>query len=68
MEDLKIPPKLVRLMGDAYVGSESCVRVDEEHSKWFTVSAGVRQGCVWSLLFFSTLIDWVLQHSLGGSG
>ena len=37
-------------MAATYHRSEFYARVDGEHSEWFPVPAGVRQGCVWSPL------------------
>ena len=33
-------------------------------TEWFEITAGVRQGCIWSQLLFLILIDYVLKHSL----
>ena len=59
-----IPEKIVNIMRNTYEGSECCVRVDGEETSWFPVTAGVRQGCIWSPLLFGILIDWVLKNAL----
>ena len=33
-------------------------------TEWFVITAGVRQGCLWSPLIFLILIDYVLKHDL----
>ena len=59
-----IPEKIVNIMKNTYEGSECCVKVDGEVTGWFPVTAGVRQGCIWSPLLFGVLIDWVLKNAL----
>ena len=44
-----------------YDGSESCVRVGQDHTDWFTVATGVRQGEVLSPLLFNIHLDFVLR-------
>ena len=59
-----VPQKIVTIMKNTYAGSECCVRVDGQETNWFQVNTGVRQGCIWSPLLFSIVIDWVLKSSL----
>ncbi|GFR62613.1 hypothetical protein ElyMa_003585500 [Elysia marginata] len=35
----------------------------EQHSEWFTVKSGARQGCVVSPILFLLVIDWVMKKS-----
>ena len=64
-----IPDKIVALIKVMFEGSESCVRVGQEHTDWFEVTTGVRQGDVLSPLLFNIVIDYTmgkLQQIEGG--
>ncbi|XP_078581995.1 uncharacterized protein LOC144865280 [Branchiostoma floridae x Branchiostoma japonicum] len=43
-----------------------CVRHDGQHSEWFHVKTGVRQGCVISPTLFLVVIDWVMRRATAG--
>ena len=59
-----IPIKIVNIIRNTYEKSECCVQIDGEKTEWFEITAGVRQGCIWSPLLFLILIDYILKHSL----
>ena len=50
------PPKLCRLLELLYSDSESCVRVGNDLSEWFSIASGVRQGCVVAPDLFNCVI------------
>ena len=50
------PPKLCRLLEVLYSDSESCVRVGNDLSEWFSIASGVRQGCVVAPDLFNCVI------------
>ena len=57
--------KIVNIIRNTYENSECCVQIDgEKKTEWFEITAGVRQGCIWSQLLFLILIDYALKHSL----
>ena len=53
--------KYVSMIKNMYDGSESCVRVGQDLTDWFSVTTGVRQGDVLPPLFFNILLDFVLR-------
>ncbi|KAL6730841.1 hypothetical protein Aduo_001773 [Ancylostoma duodenale] len=57
-----IPGKIIRLLQNTYDGSKCKVRVRGGMSESFTVSTGVRQGCVISPLLFNTVIDAIMRR------
>ena len=46
LHSIGIPPKIVRVLERLYTDTSSCVRINNTLSDWFTISSGVRQGCV----------------------
>ena len=54
------PPKLCRLLELLYSDSESCVRVGNDLSEWFSIASGVRQGCVVPPDLFNCVIDHLM--------
>ena len=54
------PPKLCRLLELLYSDSESCVRVGNDLSEWFSIASGVRQGCVVAPDLFNCGIDHLM--------
>ena len=59
-----IPVKIVNIITNMYENTECCVQIDGDKTEWFEITAGVRQGCIWSSHLFLILIDYVLKHSL----
>ena len=55
-----MPPKLCRLLELLYSDSESCVRVGNDLSQWFSIASGVRQGCVVAPDLFNCVIDHLM--------
>ena len=58
-----VPQKLTDLLEDLYTNTVSCVRVDGQVSDWFSISAGVRQGCAVAPNLFLEQIDWITRRS-----
>ena len=54
------PPKLCRLLELLYSDSESCVRIGNDLSEWFSIASGVRQGCVVAPDLFNCVIDHLM--------
>ena len=48
-------------LGGCYTGTNSEVKVGEEHSKPFRVACGLRQGCILSPLLFSLYINSLIS-------
>ncbi|KAI8493069.1 hypothetical protein Bbelb_290730 [Branchiostoma belcheri] len=49
-----------------YANNQCCVRHEGQHSEWFHVKTGVRQGCVISPVLFLVVIDWVMRRATTG--
>jgi len=59
-----VPQKLIDLLEDLYTNTVSCVRVNGQVSDWFSISAGVRQGCAVAPDLFLEPIDWLTSRSV----
>jgi len=55
--DVGIRGKMWRILKNIYDVVESCVIVGQRHTDWFTVEAGVRQGCILSPILFAIFIE-----------
>ena len=56
-----LPPKVINIVKDMYANNLCCVRHEGQHSEWFQVKTGVRQGCIISPLLFLIVIDYVIR-------
>ena len=55
-----VPAMMLTVIREFHDGMRACVRTDDgEHSEWFDVAQGLRQGCVLSLLLFKRVL-WLL--------
>ena len=45
-----------------YTDTSSCVRINNTLSDWFTISSGVRQGCVAAPDLFNCIIDYLMEN------
>ena len=61
-----IPQKLVNIIKDLYVNFECRVVHNNELTEPFSVSTGVRQGCILSPILFSLAIDWLMRSVTEG--
>ncbi|KAL1276258.1 hypothetical protein QQF64_035881 [Cirrhinus molitorella] len=59
LQALGAPPKIVALFKLLYSNAQSCVRVNGRD--WFSISSGVRQGCVAAPDLFSCIIDHLMS-------
>ena len=57
------PSKVINILSSMYANNRCCVRHGGQHSEWFQVKSGVRQGCVISPLLFNIVIDWVMKRA-----
>ena len=55
------PEKIISIIKDMYEGSKCSVRVGQEHTDWFSVATGVRQGDVLSPLLFNLVLDFIMR-------
>ncbi len=58
---LGAPPKIVALFKLLYSNAQSCVRINGRDSDWFSISSGVRQGCVAAPDLFNCIIDHLMS-------
>ena len=63
LQEYGISTKVINIIKDMYEDNKCCVRHDGEHSDWFQVKTGVRQGCIISPLLFLIVIDWVMRKA-----
>ena len=59
-----VPGKLLKEVQSFYVDCKACVRIGHEVNEWFSVNAGLRQGCVMSPWLFNLFMDVVLREEL----
>ena len=59
-----IPPIFVEILCDMYNDAQSVVRVGQHVSEPFTISTGVRQGCIMSPMLFNLVLDWIMSKSI----
>ena len=62
LHSIGIPPKIVRVLERLYTDTSSCVRINNTLSDWFTISSGVRQGCVAAPDLFNCIIDYLMEN------
>ena len=60
-----IPEKIAKMIRVFYDGFQARVLHDGDMTEPFSMSTGVRQGCLLSPLFFLVALDWVSRHALG---
>ena len=61
LSDYGIPDKYIRLIRCVYDNCEAAILVGGEITDWFRIETGVRQGCVWPLLYGSE--TWATTNS-----
>ena len=62
-----LPSKIITLIQAFYKNYECCVLHNGQQSDWFSVTSGVRQGCILSPLLFITAVDWCMRTTLGNN-
>ena len=60
MQSYGIPSKFIRMVKLFYSNTKCTVIDGAGKSDWFTVKAGVKQGCVMSGFLFLLVIDWIM--------
>lgn len=60
-----LPSKFITLIQAFYNNYECCVLHNGQQSEWFSVTSGVRQGCIISPILFITAVDWCMRTTLG---
>ena len=60
MHSYGIPSKFIRMVKLFYSNTKCAVIDGAGKSEWFTVKAGVKQGCVMSGFLFLLVIDWIM--------
>ena len=63
LKTIGIPPKLVDIIKTLYSSTHSVVRVNGTISEAFSISSGVRQGCVLAANLFNTATDRILNKT-----
>ena len=61
LKTIGIPPNLVDMIKTLYSSTQSVVRVNGTISEAFSISSGVRQGCVLAANLFNTATDRILN-------
>ena len=62
LHPIDIQPKIMRVLERMYTDTSSCVRINNTLSDWFTISSGVRQGCVAVPGLFNCIIDYLMEN------
>ena len=65
-ETLRAPTKVVNIIRNSYEGFKCCVKAEGENGQMLDVKTGIRQGDVWSPIFFGLVINYVLANSVQG--
>ena len=63
LKTIGIPPKLVDIIKTLYSSTHSVVRVNGTISEAFSISSGVRQGCVLAANLLNTATDRILNNT-----
>ncbi len=64
LESMGVPQKLVDLLKDLHDGTAACVKGFGRLSEWFTISSGVRQGCIIAPMLFNIFMDFLLRETM----
>ena len=62
LADEGVKGKMWRVLRSIYESVESCVRVDDELTEFFSIETGVRQGCVLSPLLYAIFINGLVKE------
>ena len=58
--------KMWRVLRNLYTVVESCVLVGADRTEWFSIDAGLRQGCILSPILFAIYHRWLGSRDKGG--
>ncbi len=59
-----VPERLISLLQDLHSGTQAVVRLGGRVGRNFSVTSGVRQGCVVALLLFNVFLDFIVKEAL----
>ena len=62
MREMGFPKRIVSLIEALYSEQQSAVRTDSGTTYWFSVSKGVRQGCIMSPQLFSVYTESIMRE------
>ena len=62
MREMGFPKRIVLLIEELYSEQQSAVRIDSGTTDWFSVSKGVRQGCIMSPQLFSVYTESIMRE------
>ena len=62
MREMRFPKRIVSLIEALYSEQQSAVRTDSGTTDWFSVSKGVRQGCIMSPQLFSVYTESIMRE------
>ena len=62
MREMGFPKRIVSLIEALYSEQQSAVRTDSGTTDWFSVSKGVRQGCIMSPQLFSVYTESIMRE------
>lgn len=57
-----VSEKLIKVVKSMYDNTEAAVIVEGKLTEWFTVSVGVRQGCILSPSLFNIFLEFVMEE------
>ena len=64
LEQYGVQERVLTLIKDLHEETEACVREYGATSKWFSISNGVKQGCILAPLLFNVFIDFIIKQTL----
>lgn len=62
LEVIGVSEKLIKVVMSMYDNTEAAVIVEGKLTEWFTVSVGVRQGCILSPFLFNIFLEFVMEE------
>ena len=62
LDEYGVKGNLMKAIRSLYARSQACVRVGGKLSEWFSISQGVRQGCVLSPWLFNVFMDRIMRE------
>ena len=63
MSTMGFPKHLIKLIANLYQGQKATIRWNNEHSKFFEIQKGVRQGCILSPHLFNIYTEQIMRNA-----